>query len=288
MKLHQCIIPSFLNNAESWSLSVTEEKELDKLGIRILKRLFNLPERTPSPAIIYSFGTLYITQQVDQMKFMYLHKILKREDDHWTKKMLYHLKSLNVGWTKIIQDKLQEYNLEHDWDRIKDLSKTNWKTLVQTAVLNKNKQKLLESCIEQTQDGVKVKTKTAYIHKILENSVYTFQPLSELIISNKIETKTIILARNGMLTCGRNFKATIPEECRECRLVDNEDHRLNKCPQWHETNFVNHDTLIEFTDVFSDKREKLSPIIQRIQQVWELHTGNGAMKKPSIVSRDNR
>ena len=128
-----CVIPSFLNNAESWTLSTSEEKELDILGIRILKRLFNLPERTPSPAIIYSFGTLYITQQIDQMKFMYLHRILRREDDHWTKKMLYHLKTLNIGWAKIIQDKLQEYSLEQDWHKIKDLSKTSWKTMVQTA-----------------------------------------------------------------------------------------------------------------------------------------------------------
>ena len=66
-----CVIPSFLNNSESWTLSTSEENELDKLGIRILKRLFNLPEKTPSPAIIHSFGTLYITQQIDQMKFMY-------------------------------------------------------------------------------------------------------------------------------------------------------------------------------------------------------------------------
>ena len=36
---HACIIPCFLNNADSWSLSVTDEKELDKLGIRVMKRL---------------------------------------------------------------------------------------------------------------------------------------------------------------------------------------------------------------------------------------------------------
>ena len=81
-----CILPSFLNNAESWTLLTSEENKLDKLGIRILKRLFNLPEKTPSPAIIYSFGTLYITQHIDEMRFMYLHKILQREDEHWTKK----------------------------------------------------------------------------------------------------------------------------------------------------------------------------------------------------------
>ena len=263
----RCVIPSFLNNAESWTLSTPEEKELDKLGIRILKRLFNLPERTPSPAIIYSFGTLYITQEIDQKKLMYLYKILRREDSHWTKKMLYHLKSLNIGWTKNIQDKLLDYSLEQDWDKIKNLSKPNWKALVQTAILNKNKQKLLESCEEQTQNGIKIKTKTAYIHNKLQNDTYSLRPLTELISSNKIETKTIILSRNGMLTCGSNFKATIPEVCRECQLVDNENHRLNHCPQWQDTNFFNNDTKAEFMDIFSDNSQKLSPIIQSIQRV---------------------
>ena len=197
--------------------------------------------------------------------------------------MLCHLKSLDIGWAKIIQDKLRDYNLEQDWDKIKNLSKTNWKNLVQTAVLNKNKQKLLESCEEQTQNGIKIKTKTAYIHNKLQNDAYSLTPLTELISSNKIETKTIILSRNGMLTCGSNFKATIPEVCRECRLVDNENHRLNQCPQWQGTNFANDDTLVEFTDIFSDNKQTLSRIIQRIQQVWELHVGNGAMKKTSNI-----
>ena len=282
----RCVIPSFLNNAESWTLSTQEEKELDKLGIQILKRLFNLPERTPSPAIIYSFGTLYITQEIDLKKFMYFHKILKRENDHWTKKMLCHLKSLDIGWAKIIQDKLRDYNLEQDWDKIKNLSKTNWKNLVQTAVLNKNKQKLLESCEEQTQNGIKIKTKTAYIHNKLQNDAYSLTPLTELISSNKIETKTIILSRNGMLTCGSNFKATIPEICKECQLVDNESHRLNQCPKWQDTNFSNGDTKAEFMDVFSDDRQKLSTIIRHIQRVWELYAGNGTMKKATAVSRN--
>ena len=111
LKLYEtCIIPSFLNNAESWTLLTSEENELDKLGIRILKRLFNPPEKNPSPAVIHSFGTLYITQQIDQMKFMYLHTILRRESDHWTKKMIYHLRDLNLGWSKNIVKKLEEYN----------------------------------------------------------------------------------------------------------------------------------------------------------------------------------
>ena len=56
-----------------------------------MKRLFGLPTTTPNTTIIHSFGLLYITQAIDQKQFIYLHKILSREDGHWTKKMLLHL-----------------------------------------------------------------------------------------------------------------------------------------------------------------------------------------------------
>ena len=57
----KCIIPSLTSNCESWTLSITEERQLDKIGIRALKRLFGLPTTTPGAAIAYSFGQLYIT-----------------------------------------------------------------------------------------------------------------------------------------------------------------------------------------------------------------------------------
>ena len=145
-----CVVPSFLYNAESWTLTTSDESELDKLGIRVLKRLFDLPEKTPSPAVIYSLGALFITQKIDTMKFMYLHKILKRNDEHWTKKMLFHLKAQKIGWAENICQKLKDYGLEEDWTKIKDLSKCNWKNSVNAAVFNMNKIKLTQSCKEKT------------------------------------------------------------------------------------------------------------------------------------------
>ena len=78
---NKCIIPSLLTNAESWTLTASDECTLDKIGIQALKRLFNLPEKTPCAAVIHSFGASYITQQMDMMKFLYLQKILQRSDD---------------------------------------------------------------------------------------------------------------------------------------------------------------------------------------------------------------
>ena len=212
---------------------------------------------------------------------MYLFKILRRENDHWTKKMIYNLKSLDLGWSKNMTDKLQEYNLEQDWEKIKNLTKATWRSTVKTAVQNKNKQKLIDNCKEQGTNTDKIKTKTAYVYEKLMNNTYTFEPLAELLSSNKIETKSIVLSRSGMLMCGKNYKATTPAICNECQESDSEDHRLNYCLKWQDTNFALSNDKVDFLDVFSDNKQVLTPIIQRIQKVWEVKLGNGSMKKPS-------
>ena len=283
---HACIIPSFLNNAESWYLSDSEEKELDKLGIRILRRLFNLPEKTPNPTIIHSFGVLHTTQQIDQKKFMFLYKILQRPESHWTKKMLFHLKINNIGWAKCIQEKLIDYELEQDWEKIKDHNKSRWKHIVNTAVREKNKKKLLDSCVQRGMNEEKVKTKTAYIYHDIHTGTFNNEALPEIMTSNKVDTKTILLARCGMLECGKNFKGTIPEFCRECGEVDDESHRLNRCVVWKHLNFSETTEVIDFDEIYGNDPEKLTSVIKSIQRVWELHHGNGSMKKLVANSTD--
>ena len=56
------VLTSFLTNAESWTLTATEDKEIDRIGIQAVKRLFNLPITTPSAAIIFSFCSSYFSR----------------------------------------------------------------------------------------------------------------------------------------------------------------------------------------------------------------------------------
>ena len=76
-----------LTNAETWVLSKGEAKELNKIEVQTLKSLFALPTTTPTAAVLYSFGLLYTTVQIDSKQFIYLHKILNRPDDLWTKQV---------------------------------------------------------------------------------------------------------------------------------------------------------------------------------------------------------
>ena len=274
-----CIIPCFLNNAESWTLSTSDESEIDKLGIRALKRLFDLPEKTPSPAVIYSLGALFLTQKIDTMKLMYLQKILKRNDEHWTKKMLFHLRSLKMGWSENICQKLNECELEEDWTNIKNLSKSNWKNCVKTATLKVNKEKLTRYCKEKIGNTERVKTKTKFILDHINENLYICKPLPEIVSSNKLQAKTIIVARSGMLECGKNFKATLPETCVRCSKIDDENHRMNECVNWQHINYIDSCKKVDSQEVYCNDPQRLAVVIDQIRGVWELSLGRGMMKR---------
>ena len=274
----KCVIPSFFNNSESWTLTITEEKHIDKICIQAMKRLFNIPTTTPSAAIIYSFGLLYATQIVDQKKMMYLHKLLTRENTNWTHLMLNHLRTQEIGWAKNIIEKLATYGLEPNWDVIKTKTKKQWKEEVGKAVNIENRNKLTKNCTSETTTGPKINSKTKYIHEKLVSTEYKREPLKELMTRNKQKAKTIILARNRMLECGRNFKGTIKEVCRECSNIDDEHHRLNECVQWRDTNYADKSNKANFNDIFNDDTNVLDEIIEKIENVWEIKYANGRMK----------
>ena len=82
-----------------------------------------------------------------------------------------------------------------------------------------------------------------------------------------------------MLECGKNFKGTIPETCKGCGERDDESHRLNSCRNWRHINFSETAEKVNFGDVYSNDTDVLLPIVKCIQRVWELHFGNGSMKK---------
>ena len=274
------IIPSFTNNCESWTLSKTEEKQVDRIGVKTLKRLFSLPTTTPNAAVIHNFGQLFFTQEIDKKRFMFLHKLLSRGNDHWTKSMLLHLQSRNIGWAKNMKEKLEEYGLEPNWDAIQTQTKNQWKTTVGEAVDKKNKEKIIKNCITETDDGTKINTKTKFTHQQLTNSTSDkHQPVVEVIAGNKQRAKTLILARHGMLECGTNFKGTMPQVCRTCRITDNENHRLNECTLYKDINLAHDHEKSSFEHIYSNDNHTLNNIINDLEKVWEFRYANGRMKK---------
>ena len=113
------------------------------------------------------------------------------------------------------------------------------------------------------------------------NPTYLRQPQSELKHLSKQETKTLMIARFGMLECGSNYKGTMSIMCSNCCCIDDEEHRLNNCPKYDYVNYINSNNAVRFDTIFSDKIADLKLIIPRIAKVWNVKPGHGSISKLS-------
>ena len=93
----------------------------------------------------------------------------------------------------------------------------------------------------------------------------------------KNDCKALIISRFGMLECGTNFKGTMNDRCTTCDQVDNEEHRLNSCDKFKESNFCNNDNKIPFRWIYSKDPDVLQQTIRHISKVWNVRNVNGSM-----------
>ena len=280
LELHdKVILSALLTNAEAWTLNKSEKDEIERIEIQTLKMLFDLPIHTPTPAIMYTFGTLYTNLRIERKRLMYLHRLLNMRDTSWTKKTLFILERLNIGWTKSIKETLKDLDLPIDFSTIKTATTCQWKRVVDAKIEIKNKSRLLNDCHKPDNNLRTRKTKTAHIVDNIEDATYLRGPISELSSCNKQETKTLIIARFGMLECGKNFKGTIRENCTKCEIFDDENHRLNHCPMYSSVNLFDSQLKANFNDVFSSDMNTVKSIIKHIEKVWDVTNAHGNIYK---------
>ena len=174
---------------------------------------------------------------------------------------------------------LEAYNLETNFEEIKRIPIAIWRNLVTTACENKNKERILTECHKE-QDGKSIpKTKTTSIIEELRSEKYTRKPINEIMTMTKCECRTLIIARFGMLACGKNFKGTMSEQCNTCNKLDDEEHRMNDCRVYRELNHIDTVPTIPFDLIYSHNSDEVKTIMSRICKVWNTKTGKGTMNQ---------
>ena len=264
-------------NAESWNLNRGETAELERIEVQALKYMFDLPIHTSTPAIIFTLGAMYTKQRIDKKRLMYLHRILNLHNDQWIKRAFYILQQLNIGWSKSIREALTEYSLPTDLTTIRNTTRRRWKKTVIEKIEIKNASRLHEDCHKKENNKQVPKTKTAHIIPSLTTANFKRKPQDEIIQCTKYETKSIIIARFGMLECGKNFKGKMPEICGTCNVIDDENHRLNHCSKFRETNMYDNLLKVDFTKIYSHDINVIREILPKIQKVWNTKTARGTM-----------
>ena len=152
-----------------------------------------------------------------------------------------------------------------------------WKTTVRKAIEKANKDRLLEECYRSEGEDKIPKTKTAKIVDELKKTSYKRCANDVLLKCTKQETKTVMIARFGMLECGKNFKGSRSEMCDTCKQMDNEDHRLNHCEKYKTINFFNSCAKVDFEQIYSNDLSVLRELMSNLSCVWNTYNAYGSI-----------
>ena len=91
----------------------------------------------------------------------------------------------------------------------------------------------------------------------------------------KNDVRCILMARYGMLDCARNFKTHYKNvNCKTCKTIDDEAHRLNECMELREINWAEKELKIDFDMVYSQDIKVLREMSGNIKRIWKLTCGS--------------
>ena len=281
-KLHEVeTIPAFLYNAETWTLNQSEKKLIDQTEIYAWKKMIGLPQTTPTAGIALTMGSIFATIRVAIKQLTYLHKVLNKEETHWTRRTLNIMREYNIGWARQVDQLLVKWDLAQDWAEISQKTLAQWKGEVRNAAEKMNKHRLREECETKIRGESKQKTKTKFVLEKLEGVDYVRKP-DIFILQNYsiLHTRALIMGRYGMLKCANNFShGHGTKMCNLCNITDDESHRINSCPQWESINLCNNPCKITFDDIYHDNYERCLAVVETILNMWDLENGKNEMRR---------
>ena len=83
----------------------------------------------------------------------------------------------------------------------------------------------------------------------------------------------------GMLDCAKNFKMGHGgENCNHCKVIDDENHRINDCRKYKQRNLHDSPLKFDFRLINSDDDEIIDWVLEVVCELWDLGRGNNSMK----------
>jgi len=280
LRLHDAVtLPTLLYNAETWVLNKGEKKEIDKTEVWAWKTMLGVPKTTPTVAIIFVTGALYASIRVEMRQLLYLQKVLKKGNSHWALITLNTVKEKNIGWAKNVCETLDAWNLERDWQKIAGFSGKEWGKMVKEAAELKNRERMKEDCYTKIRGQEREKTKTRNLIQILDDSSYQRGPSEFIKLNNVLLARAMIMGRYGMLQCAANFEKSYGgKNCKECGVLDDENHRINDCKTFKDINLYNEDNKIDYNLIYSENSEQCLKVVEYILILWDLGNGRNTMR----------
>ena len=126
-------ISSILTNSEVWyRLTKTDAEELEVLDRSLLKRIFSVPNSTPTAALYLETGCLSIGTIIKARRINYLQYLIKLPKEEMLSKFFHcqWLDNKKHDWTEQVRGDLEDFGIEIDLEMIENKSVFSWKQLV--------------------------------------------------------------------------------------------------------------------------------------------------------------
>ena len=95
---------------------------------------------------------------------------------------------------------------------------------------------------------------------------------------DKLTARAYIMGRFGMLQCAANFsKGFGSKNCKTCKVIDNESHRMNHCQEWEGINLVRQYKIIDHDLIHSENESESMEVVRMIIAMWDLGNNRNCM-----------
>ena len=237
-------INGILFNAEVWyGFTSTEIGEFEKLDRLLLRRILGAPVSTPQEALYLELGIMPIDMVIKVRRVMYLHSLLRRNEDEMLSKffMMQYNNPVKGDWTETVRADLKELNITENFMDIRSKTKEAFKKHV--------KQKARDVALEQLLDK---KSK----HSKMKNLEYTelkMQKYFQETQFTKEQTHFIFKFRTRMAPFGENYRGGRDEiPCPACGKHRDSQALLVKCEVFQK----HFNSCIDIQNIYTDNIDK--------------------------------
>ena len=247
--VNTCIMPIITYASETWTLTKQEEKKLNQIMDKIIRRILMTPNASSREALYIETGLLDTKATADS-KRMNMKARLNRDKSQLMEKIL---SNPQCKWEKDTTALMTKHNLT---DQELKGSKHQSKNLINRAIKEGFKQRILETSIG--------KSKMEYFLELKSQWEPGSRPkyMSEL---TRKQCSLIYKARTRMLKFKGNYKnGHSDQKCRICKEADEtQAHILEECPAIHE----NEATKVLKAQLFTEDTDTLRQIAAKLENI---------------------
>ena len=220
------VIPFLLNNCDSWiGMDSSAISELDKLQNLFYRVLLEVPTGCPIPMMFWDCGGLLMTNRILKKKLSLLHHIAKLSPDSVANQVYSIQKRLELPG--LLQE-CEEFLTGFEIGNLENYSASQWKTLINKSIWEKNKNDLLEN--------IKRNYKKISFNELCEESFECKPYFRDLNIS--MARDKFRLRSKMTRTVKFNFPSVKEYKedlwsCWHCSCIDSQTH-IRVCPAYEE------------------------------------------------------